>query len=139
MLENAFIGKTTSPTATDVGGALGPAKGSWDRLLADLAAELGADVHEWKSYSPKAGWSLRVLRKKRTIVWLSPGNGCFEVVFILGGRAMEAARAAKLPKSVLQALETAPKYAEGTGVRLTVSSPRNLAVLKQLAAIKVEH
>ena len=134
---NAFIGRTTKPTETELGDALGPAGAVWDELLAKLAREHAADVHEWKCHSPKWGWSLRILRKKRTIVWLSPSTGCFEVLFILGERAMQAARAAKLPKAVAQTLATAPKYPEGTGVRLAVKSPRSLGALKQLAAIKV--
>jgi hypothetical protein len=60
-----------------------------------------------------------VLKKKRTIVWLSPGRGGFNVLFILSDRAVAAARAAKLPRAVLAALATAPKYPEGTG-----SAPR---------------
>jgi hypothetical protein len=113
-------------------------KAIWDDLLAGLAKDHGAEGREWKSYSPKKwGWSLRVLRKKRTIVWLSPGVGGFNVLFILGEKAMVAARAAKLPKTVAHALETAPKYPEGTGVRLVVKSPRSLPALRKLAAIKV--
>lgn len=137
MLENAFIGRTIKPTEADLGAALGAAKASWDELLAGLAAELDANVHEWKCHSPKWGWSLRVLRHKRTIVWLSPGRGGFDVLFILGERAMPAARAAKLSQAAMQALDAAPKYPEGTGVRFVVRSPRSLGVLRQLAGIKV--
>lgn len=134
---NAFIGRATPPTVKELADALGPARLVWDELLAALAREHAADVHEWKCHSPKWGWSLRVLRKKRTIVWLSPCNGSFEVLFILGERAMQAARSARLPKAVAQTLATAPKYPEGTGVRLRVKSPRSLSALKQLATIKV--
>jgi hypothetical protein len=138
MLKNAFIGRETKPSDADVSAALGPAKETWDHFLDGLARDHAVEGREWKSYAPKKwGWSLRVLRKKRTIVWLSPGAGGFNVLFILGDKAMAAARAAKLPKSVAQAIATAPKYPEGTGVRLVVKSPRSLAALKKLAAIKV--
>jgi hypothetical protein len=139
MFENAFIGHTAKPTETELSEALGAAKAPWDQLLKDLGTEFNANGHEWKSYSPKAGWALRVLRQKRTIVWCSPGRDGFEVSFILGEKAMRAAREAKLPKTVARALETAPKYPEGTGVRLFVESPLALGGLKQLAAIKVKH
>jgi hypothetical protein len=138
MLTNAFIGKKEPPTDSDLTTALGPTKTAWDQFLAGLAREHDVTGREWKNYySAKWGWSLRVLRKKRTIVWLSPSNDGFEVLFILGERAMQAARAAKLPQAVAQALATAPKYPEGTGVRLRVNSSRSLRALKQLAAIKV--
>ena len=134
---NAFIDKTTPPTDADVAAALGPAKAVWDRLLSDLAQEFDVNVHEWKCHSPKWGWALRVKRKARTIVWLSPSERCFIVAFILGDKAVRAARLATLPKRIVAALDTAPKYPEGTGVRLRVRANRDVAALKKLAAIKL--
>lgn len=136
MLENAFINRPAAPADADVGAALGPAKAAWDEFLDDLAREKIADTRIWKSHSPKWGWSLRVLKKKRTIVWLSPGRGGFNVLFILGDKAVAAARAAKLPRAVVSALDAAPKYPEGTGLRLIAKSPRDVPALLRLAAIK---
>ena len=93
MSPNAFIGKTKQPTDGELAAALGPARAAWDQLLADLAREFGVNVHEWNSYSPKAGWSLRVKRKARTIIWLGPRAGSFIAAFVLGDKAMRAARA----------------------------------------------
>jgi len=136
---NAFAGKPKKPTERELAEALGAAKALWDALLADLAADHGVDVREWKSYSPKYGWSLRVLRKKRTIVWLSPYPGWFQVLFILGDKALKAARAAKLSSRTLKVLDDAPRYPEGTGVRLPVKGPRALSDIKKLAGVKIEN
>jgi Protein of unknown function (DUF3788) len=137
MTPNAFINKPKQPTNAELAAALGPAKSVWDQLLADLAQEYGANVHEWNSYSLKAGWSLRVKRKARTIVWLAPCPGCFRVAFILGDKAVQAARQSRLPQRIVKALDEAPKYPEGTGVRLEVKSSRDIGTLKKLAAIKL--
>jgi hypothetical protein len=137
MSPNAFINKPKPPTAAELATALGPAKAVWDQWLTDLAREYGANVHEWNSYSPKAGWSLRVKRKARTIVWLAPCLGCFRVAFILGDKAMSAARQSKWPKRVVKVMDEATKYPEGTGIRLEVKSSRDIGTLKKLAAIKL--
>jgi hypothetical protein len=137
MSDNAFIGRAEPPTEADLGAALGAAKPVWDRLLAELARENGADIHEWKCYSPKAGWSLRVKRKARTVVWLGPRQGSFIAAFILGEKALQTARAAKLPARILKAIEEAPKYPEGTGVRIPMKTPKDIAVAGSLAAIKI--
>jgi Protein of unknown function (DUF3788) len=137
MTPNAFIGKTEQPTDAELATALGPARATWNQLLADLAQEYGANVHEWNSYSPKAGWTLRVKRKARTIVWLGPRAGSFIAAFILGDKAMRAARAAKLPQRIVKIMNEAPKYPEGTGVRITLKAPKDLAAVKTLAAIKL--
>ena len=137
MTPNAFIGKAKKPTDAELAAALGPAKPIWDQLLADLSQECGANVQEWNSYSPKAGWSLRVKHKDRTIVWLAPCAGCFRVAFIFGDKAMQAARQNKWPKRVIKVMDEAPKYPEGTGIRLEVKSSRDIGTLKKLAAIKL--
>ena len=139
MEANAFIGKTTKPTEEELAAALGPAKRVWDLFIAELAEENGVDLQEWSSYSPKAGWSLRLKRKKRTIVWLAPCHGCFRVAFILGDKAMKAARECGFPQRIVKILEEAPKYPEGTGVRLAIKAARDIAVLKKLAAIKLRN
>jgi hypothetical protein len=139
MPPNAFIGWTGKPAEADLCKALGPAKPVWDGLIADLAAQHGVTIQEWKSYSPKYGWSLRLLRGKRTIVWLGPCEGCFQVLFILGDRAVEAARGCGLSAGALAILDEAPKYPEGTGVRLLIKGPKDMPTVKKLAAVKLEN
>jgi len=139
VLANAFIDKPKKPTEEELAAALGPAKTMWDRLVADLAEQNGVDVQEWSSYSRKAGWSLRLKRKKRTIVWLAPCRGCFRVAFIFGDKAMNAARECQLPQRVIKILKEAPRYPEGTGVRIEVKGAKDIDVLKKLAAIKLEN
>ncbi len=137
MLTNAFIGKKEQPTDADLVAALGPAKAAWDRLLSELNEKHGVNRHEWKCYSAKWGWSLHAVRKKRTILWLGPSAGAFTVLFILGAKAMEAARRADLPVRVTRAMAEAPKYPEGFGVRLSVKSLAGLGGRVDLAAVKI--
>ena len=139
MAPNAFIGRTAQPTDSDLADALGATKTLWDGLLADLGAEHGVTIQEWSSYSVKAGWSMRLKRGKRTIVWLAPCAGTFRVAFILGDRAVAAARQSALSAAVLRALDEAPKYPEGTGLRLLIKSPKDIPTVKKLTVIKLEN
>jgi hypothetical protein len=136
---NAFIGRETMPTSVEVAAELQGASLVWDQLLAAVAERHAATFHEWKSYSPKRGWALRVAQKARTIVWLSPASNAFIASVILGDRAVAAANAKQLPREVVVALATAPKYAEGTGVRLVITNAKQLPGLLELIAIKVAH
>jgi hypothetical protein len=133
MSPNAFIGRTKPPTDEELSTELGAARALWDELLTDLALP----IQEWNSYSPKAGWSLKLKLKKRTIVYLAPCHGSFRVAFVLGDKAMEAARQVKLPKAVLKIMDEAPRYPEGTGVRLEIAAHKDLAAVKKLAEVKL--
>jgi len=49
------------------------------------------------------------------------------------------ARAARLPRKIHQALAEAPRYPEGTGLRLVVKKAADLAAIRKLAEIKLAH
>ena len=133
---NAFVGHSASPTTEEVDRALGSSAPLWHELV-DWARQHGAAGEEWKSTSPKHGWSLRLQQKKRNIVYLSPCAGCIRAAFLLSDRAVDAARTARLPKRVLEELERAPRYPEGTGLRLMVQKHTDLAAIEKLATIKM--
>ena len=136
---NAFAGKPGPPTDRELSAALGPAKSLWDQLLAELAGELKLAAHEWNSYSKKAGWSLRVKRGDRVILYLAPFERAFRASFALGDKAVQAAKASGLPKPVLKLIASARKYAEGTAVRIDVNASEDIAVVKQLAKAKIDN
>lgn len=139
MFPNAFIGKPKPPSEKELAVELGPGKRLWDELAAILKEELGVDIQEWNSYSPKAGWSLRLKRRERNIVYLSPHCGCFTASFALGDKALLAARDSGLPASALEIIKEAKKYAEGTAVRITVKAAKDIEVVKKLAIAKLEN
>ncbi len=137
ILHNAFAGKAKKPTDDELTDALCPAKVLWDQLVGGLAQEHGVDVQEWNSYSPKAGWAMRLKHKDRNIVYLSPSKGCFMASFALGDKAVKAARQSGVPERVLKMIDEAKRYAEGTAVRLHVQNSKDIVIVKKLAAIKL--
>ncbi len=138
VLPNAIIGQLKPPTDAELAVALGDAKSLWDQLVSGLAAEHGLKT-EWKSYSIKMGWGMRLKRKERNIVHFSPRRGGFQAALIFGEKAMAAVRAAKWPLRIRKILDEAPRYPEGTGVRLEIKSARDIQVVAKLAEIKLAH
>ena len=80
---------------------------------------------------------MKLKLKKRTIVYLAPCHGKFRVAFVLGDKAMEATRQLKLPKAVMKVIDEAPRYPEGSGVRLEIAARKDLAAVKKLAEVKL--
>jgi hypothetical protein len=136
---NAFVGRTKAPTEADLAAALGAAKPVWDALVVEMAEDLGIPDREWKSYGVKHGWALRLKRGKRNIVHLSPCDGCIAVLFILGDRAVSAARGSGLGRAGAKLLDEAPRYPEGTGIRLEVKREKDVPLIRKLAKIKLEN
>jgi hypothetical protein len=134
---NAFINHAAQPTPEELSAALGPTDPIWNKLAGCLADDYGLSVQEWNSYSLKAGWSMRLKLKKRNILYMAPCNGCFRVAFILGDKAVKAVRQIKLPQRITKAIDDAPRYPEGTGVRLLVKRMSDLPAICKLAEVKL--
>ena len=134
---NAFINHAKQPTTEELSATLGSTATLWNKLTVCLADEFGLTVQEWTSYSPKAGWSMRLKLKKRNFLYMAPCKDCFRVAIILGDKAVKAAHQIKLPQSITKAIDEAPRYPEGTGVRLLVKRMADLAPIQKLAAIKL--
>jgi hypothetical protein len=135
---NAFIGHPHQPSEPEILAALGLSADAWTQFIEWIAQEHGVTGHEWKSFNAaKYGWSLRLKQKARNIVYLGPCAGSFQVSFVLGDKAMNAARRANFPKAVAHVIATAPHYAEGTGLRLIVKTSKDLPAIRTLAAIKL--
>lgn len=139
MIGNAFIGKSTQPTPKELAGKLGPTTDLWNDVVRDVSRECGITEKEWKSYSAKAGWSVRLKQKKRNIVYLVPCDRCFRVAFILGDKAMMAAKHMNFPEKFAKLIAEAPRYPEGSAIRFEVTSADDVAFVRQLAKIKVEN
>jgi Protein of unknown function (DUF3788) len=137
MLPNAFIGKPHPPTDVELARVLGSARALWDRLLGRLAAEHKLTVPEWNSYSPKAGWSLRLKSKRRNIIYLGPCKDVFRVALVLGDKAVAAARQSDLPPGVTKMLNKAKRYPEGTAVRFEAVKAKDIEPIVKLAGIKL--
>jgi hypothetical protein len=103
-----------------------------------MAEEEGVAGQEWKGICvSKYGWSLRLKQKSRNIVYLGPGERCFMVSFVLSDKALKAAKELHLPKAVADALDAAPRYPEGNGLRYLVHQAADLPAVRKIAAIKI--
>ena len=79
----------------------------------------------------------RLKHNKRTIVYMTPCRRFFLAGFALGEKAVKAARESTVPAPILAAIEAAPKYAEGRGVRIEVRNKKTLEGVVRLALIKM--
>lgn len=136
MLPNYFVGRRTKPTNDALSEALGSVRKLWDKLLRELATQQNIAKYEWSSYSPKAGWSLKVLDGQRTILYLSPCKHSFRASFALGQAAVKAALESSLPPTMKKSIREAKTYAEGTAVRIEVKSQRDIDAVLTVTAAK---
>jgi hypothetical protein len=122
MALSALDDKAVHPTPAELAEVLGGSDEVWRHLTTRMEAGYGPLSVEWSFAGAKYGWSCRLQRKKRTILYLIPQNGAFLVGVVLGDRALTLLRRDDLSAATRELIDQAPRYGEGTGFRIPVSS-----------------
>jgi Protein of unknown function (DUF3788) len=128
--------KVKPPTDAELRAALGSADVLWSGIVnavEDLASPLDT---EWKPSKTEFGRMCLLQHKKRTLLYLTPEKERIRVAIVLGERAYGLAMASSLPAAITKMFSEAKPYAEGRGIRFSVSSLSDVSTIKKLAEIK---
>lgn len=139
MREVIFNDKANPPNQSMLAAALGESIQYWEAIKLYLTDNYGAVIEDWKFYSPKYGWTLKVLLKKRNLFFVTPCQSYFRVAFVFGDKAVAAIEQSDLPSDLIQSLITARKYAEGRGVTVDINQEADVKTVCRLVAIKIAH
>ena len=139
MALSALTDKSNEPTTADLREVLGKAIDIWELLINAVDKRIGPISQVWGYSSKSTGWGLRLRQKDRIILYMTPQSGRFLVSFALGEKAVAAAHLLRLPAELLNAIDAAPRYAEGRGVRIEVSKKGQVRSLAMLAQAKHEN
>lgn len=137
MALSAFEDPAQPPSSDELRDTLGPSVERWAALLRHVHSAYAPLTELWRHAGATFGWSLRLMQKERVILYLTPQRGAFLVGLVLGERAAQSAEAGSLPPLALEALTAAPKYAEGRGIRLSVTSSAQLEAVQALIPYKL--
>lgn len=137
MALSVFTDEAAQPGAGELAATLGRTHAHWESLVAHVEAEYTPLEKTWIFPGPNWGWSLRLKRKKRAVLYLTPCDGHFLAGFALGEKAIAAAHASGLPGPVLELIDNAPRYPEGRAVRIEVRKKTDVESVKKIAAAKM--
>ena len=139
MAEIVFGDKAKKPDDSSLAEVLGESGLIWEEIKKHLIEEYGEILEEWKFYSQKSGWTLVLKRKKRTILYLQPYKGFFDVFFVFGEKAVAAAEKSALPESILTRIREARPYVEGRLFNVELRAGDEIDHIKLLIQIKIEN
>lgn len=129
--------RPASPSAEDFLDLLGPASALWSELQEAIRAECPAMTERWVYGGRKYGWSCRLERGNKGILYMTPDAGHFRVGLALTDAAREAALASELPAPIREELTVATRAMEGWPVRMPVRTAADVAVALKLAELKL--
>jgi hypothetical protein len=121
------------PTSRELTALLGESYAAFRALT-----QRGAAVTcEWKRYSQKSPWVLKVSQGDRTLFYATPKVESFEATVVLGERATEAALDGRVSRKIHPSIRAAKTYVEGRPVRIVVRGEADLASVEELVAVKL--
>ena len=137
MALSAFDDKGSRPDAATLAATLGRSHAHWRAIIDGVRAAHGPVREEWSFAGANYGWSLRLKNAKKAIVYLTPRRHDFLASFALGEKACALARTSGISPDVLAIIDSAPRYAEGRGVRIPVRSRKTVGEVLKIAALKM--
>ena len=137
---SVFGDKEIVPDEGMLSGVLGAAASIWGQLRSDVKDNYPNVTGEWKYYGKAAGWTYKLISKKRNLLFFVPKTDCFRLRIVLGEKACVCAEAdTELPKEIKEAIRTAVPYAEGRSIDIDIGRHKQLQIIKRLLEIKYEN
>jgi hypothetical protein len=131
-----MLAKLQSPSETELKTALGSAVPLWAGIVDAVEDTVSPLKSTWKPSKAEFGRICLLQHKERTLLYLTPDKEKVTVAIVLGERAYGLAMSSSLPAAIKKLFSEAKPYAEGRGIRFSVSSPRDISTIKQLVQIK---
>ena len=137
---SVFDNKEMMPNDGMVSAALGNAAIIWDELRTHVAENYPDVTGEWKHYGKAAGWTYKLLSKKRNLIFFIPKTDCFRLRIVLGEKACICVEADnELPNEIKEAIRAAAPYAEGRSIDIDIERTGQMEAIKRLLKIKYEN
>jgi hypothetical protein len=126
--------ETEHPSEADMVAVLGDAYPAFQALV----NRDGKGTAEWRRYTKRSPWVLKVSEGKRTLFYAQPESGSVRVTVLLGGRAVDAALAGQVSKRLHASIRKAKAYPEGRPVSVEIRRASDLAKVEELVAVKLQ-
>ena len=108
---------------------------AYNKLISYLENEYDPLTNEWKFYSKKAGWALRISNKKRNLVFLSPNEDYFLGTVNMGVKISKIALNSDISDNTKDIIKQTKVYTEGISILIKVRNEEDLEDIKTILNI----
>ena len=139
MAVSYFDDKAVVPDEAMVASALRTAYPISEELRSHVEGSYPSITAEWKHYGKSAGWSCKLLSKKRNLLFFVPLENSFRLRIVLGDKAVACLEAVPvIPEDVKEAFRAAKPYSEGRSIDIDITQIAQLETIKKLLEVKFE-
>jgi hypothetical protein len=123
------------PSRAEIADALGAVASLWESLTAYVESRYDVEP-TFGAPSQRYGWDVKYRKGGRTLLSLTPDEGRFTALVVLGGAEARAARELDLGEHVRAVFEEAEQLHDGRWLYILVESERDVQDIQVLLALK---
>jgi len=133
-----FSDKQIIPTDDHIFSIIGIKKELWLGIMKYMQDNYEGSMGEWKYYNDGKRWLFKMVRKKKTIFWISVLENTFRITFWFPDRAEPVLDESDLPERIKAEFKTSKKYGSTRALSIIMNDTGDVDNVLKLIEIKVK-
>ncbi len=125
------------PTDEVLGSCLGSRKKLWDLFFETIGQDYPDFSEEWRYYKDGKSWLMKVVRKKKTVFWVSVVKGAFRITFYFTDKVEDAINESDISDELKEQFKKGKRYNKIRGLTIVFKFKRDIKYAKTLIAIRL--
>lgn len=124
------------PTEKIIYSHIGKSKTIWKLLFDHIHSNYPDLTEEWRYYKDGKSWLMKVVKKKKTIFWLSINEDGFVITFYFTDKAEDLIFKSLISDELKAQFRNGKRYNKIRGLTVKMDSKQNFEYAKELMAMK---
>ena len=137
MEEKVLTDKNIFPTEEVIFSHIGKSKIYWESIFEHIHVNHPDFSEEWRYYNDGKSWLLKVIKKKKTIFWLSIYKDLFRITFYFGDKAEALILESSISDRLKEEFKNGKRYGKIRGLTIAISSDEDIESVKSLINVKL--
>ncbi len=129
--------KNQFPTEEIIYSHIGESKILWHSVFEYIHTNHPDLTEQWRYYNDGKSWLLKVVRKTKTIFWLSVIKDSFRMTFYFTDKAEDVINNSKISNELKGQFKGGKKFNKIRGIRITFRNKKDIENAKTLIEIKL--
>jgi len=137
MEDPVLTDKDEFPTDEVVFSHIGKSKSHWKKLFNYTRTNYPDFSEQWRYYKDGKSWLLKVVRKSKTIFWVSVIKGSFRTTFYFGDKAETSILESSISKDLKDSFKNGKRYGKVRGITTEIKDETDLNNVHELIEVKL--
>jgi hypothetical protein len=137
MEDPVLTNKDQFPTDEILFSHIGKSKSYWKKLFDYTHTNYPDFSEQWRYYNDGKSWLLKVVRKSKTMFWVSVTKGSFKTTFYFGDKAESSILESTISDDLKESFENGKRYGKIRGITTEIKENSDLSNVHELIKIKL--